>query len=93
MQITSDMWSLSSPDPIAKMFALQVSGATGLASRRVQHILSGLRISANQWRELEVPTQAGCTARLHISSDKNPKLIKTEITGRRLRAKLQENYG
>ncbi|CAK0841134.1 unnamed protein product, partial [Prorocentrum cordatum] len=93
MQITSDMWSLPSPDPIAKMFALQVSGATGLASRRVQKILSGLRTSSSQWRELEVPTQAGGTTRLHFSGDKNPKQIKTETTGRKFRTKLQEIYG
>eukprot|EP00959_Pyramimonas_sp_CCMP1952_P246866 5159543-Pyramimonas_sp.AAC.1 len=72
------------------MFVLQISGATGLAFRRAQKILSGLRISGTQWREFEVPTQAGGTTRLHISGDKNPKQIKTENTGRKRRAKLQE---
>ncbi|CAK0890822.1 unnamed protein product, partial [Prorocentrum cordatum] len=47
----------------------------------------------NQIKELQVQTQAGGTTRLHISGDKNPKQIEAEITGRKLRAKLQEAYG
>ncbi|CAK0817074.1 unnamed protein product [Prorocentrum cordatum] len=91
--IEESNWNIDSPDHLSKMFTMRLTGAAGLASRRVQKLLSSLRLSSSSRREFEVAAQYGGAARLHVSGDKNPKQIKLELTGRKMRNKLQDIYG
>ena len=88
-----EWWSLESRDLLSRLFTIRVRGGEGLAARRVAKALAMLRTD-NGWRQFEVPAHSGeGVAKLHISGDKNPRTIKLEVTGRKVRTLLANHLG
>ncbi|CAK0879184.1 unnamed protein product, partial [Prorocentrum cordatum] len=86
-------WSIECRDVLSRVFAARVVEGEGLAARRAAKALSMLRVDG-QWRQFDIEARSGGgTTKLRASADKNPRTIKLEITGRKVKGLLTTFLG
>ncbi|CAK0833050.1 unnamed protein product, partial [Prorocentrum cordatum] len=89
----ADWWSIECRDVLSRVFTVRVAGGEGLTARRVAKALSMLRVDGH-WRQFEIEAHSGEGAtKLHVSADKNPRTIKPEIMGRKVKGLLTTFLG
>eukprot|EP00959_Pyramimonas_sp_CCMP1952_P133978 2802451-Pyramimonas_sp.AAC.1 len=88
--VDAKFFAIPSVEPAQGQFAVQFTGAAGPAARRATQILGAQRIAPGQCKCFEVKAAGDQRARLRIGADMDPRQVKLEIQGRKLREAFRE---
>ena len=84
-------YQLEPGDEFARRFTITLTGAHDLASKRAGKILALLR-NASGWRKFTTEASDGSETQIFIDKDKNPCMVKTEQSVKKLRAACAHKY-
>jgi len=76
VNVLSDLFTIEGP-ALGNRFAIQFSGAPGLAKTHRDQASTSHREETGKYKELAVDDPAGASTRIYINPDENPKQIRT----------------